>query len=128
MRHWGLLQRRINTKTTNEPVYDMLVLSLRRKSFFKHACATNSEAWFEPSSTLFDRVCEQLRLWIDCADWYVCLSLGNSSYICGFYIVFDGEEKAGCFALFVFLVSRVCYEVLPHDAMGLSAVCDCGIS
>ena len=62
MGHKGLLQRRIMTKKTIGPVYDMLVLSLRRKSFFKHACATNSEAWFEPSSTLFDRVCEQLRL------------------------------------------------------------------
>ena len=38
----------------------------------------------------------------------------------------DGEERAGCFALFVFLVSRdYCF---PHDATGLSAVCDCGIS
>ena len=36
--------------------------------------------------------------------------------------------RAGCFALFVFLVSRDCCVALPHDAMGLSAVCDCGIS
>ena len=40
----------------------------------------------------------------------------------------DGEERAGCFALFVFLVSRDCCVALPHDAMGLSAVCDCDIS
>ena len=40
----------------------------------------------------------------------------------------DGEERAGCFALFVFLVSRVCCVALPHDATVLSAVCDCGIS
>ena len=40
----------------------------------------------------------------------------------------DGEERAGCFALFVFLVSGDCYVALPDDAMGLSAVCDCGIS
>ena len=40
----------------------------------------------------------------------------------------DGEERAGCLALFVSLVSRDCCVVLPHDAMGLSAVCDCGIS
>ena len=26
------------------------------------------------------------------------------------------------------LVSRVCCVALPHDATGLSAVCDCGIS
>ena len=38
------------------------------------------------------------------------------------------EEIAGCFALFVFLVSRDCYVALPHDATGLSAVSDCGIS
>ena len=29
--------------------------------------------------------------------------------------------------LSVFLVSRDCCVALPHDAMGLSAVCDCGI-
>ena len=40
----------------------------------------------------------------------------------------DGEERAGCFALFVFLVSHDCCVTLPQDAMGLSAVCDCGIS
>ena len=38
------------------------------------------------------------------------------------------EERAGWFALFVFLVSHDCCVALPHDAMGLSAVCDCGIS
>ena len=31
------------------------------------------------------------------------------------------------FALFVFLVSCDCCVTLLHDAMGLSAVCDCGI-
>ena len=37
----------------------------------------------------------------------------------------DGKERAaGCFALFVFLVSRDCCVALPHDATpGLSAVC-----
>ena len=38
------------------------------------------------------------------------------------------DERAGCFALFIFLVSRDCCVALPHDATGLSAVCDCGIS
>ena len=33
----------------------------------------------------------------------------------------DGEEGAGFFALFVFLVSRCCCVALPRDAMGLSA-------
>ena len=39
----------------------------------------------------------------------------------------DGEERAGCFASFVFLVSRGCCVALSHDATGLSAVCDCCI-
>ena len=30
---------------------------------------------------------------------------------------------ACCFALFVFLASRDCCVALPHDAMGLSALC-----
>ena len=40
----------------------------------------------------------------------------------------DGEERAKCFALFVYLVSRDCCLALPRDASGVSAVCDCGIS
>ena len=44
------------------------------------------------------------------------------------YADFDGEERADCFALFVFLVSRDCCLALPHNVTGLSAVCDCGIS
>ena len=40
----------------------------------------------------------------------------------------DGEERAGCFALLVFLMSCECCVALPHDATVLSAVCDCGIS
>ena len=42
----------------------------------------------------------------------------------------DGEEDAGCFTLFVFLVSCVCYcsVALPRGAVGWSALCDCGIS
>ena len=40
-----------------------------------------------------------------------------------------GEEKrARCFAWFVLLVSRDCCVALPRGALGLSAVCDCGIS
>ena len=40
----------------------------------------------------------------------------------------DGEERAGCFVLFVFQVSRDWCEALSHDATGLSAVCDFVIS
>ena len=42
-------------------------------------------------------------------------------------IILNGK-RAGCFAWFVFLVSRDCCVALPRGAMGLSAVCDCGIS
>ena len=40
----------------------------------------------------------------------------------------NGEERAGCFAYFAFLVSRDCCGALPSGVMGLSAVCDCDIS
>ena len=40
----------------------------------------------------------------------------------------DGEERAGCFALFVLLLSCDCCVALPHGATNLSAVCDCVIS
>ena len=42
----------------------------------------------------------------------------------------DGEERAGCLALIVFLVScdSQCFVALPHGAVGWSAVCACGIS
>ena len=44
-----------------------------------------------------------------------------------FAIILKGK-RANCFALFVFLVSRDCCVTLTRGAMGLSAVCDCGIS
>ena len=42
----------------------------------------------------------------------------------------DGEEKAVCFALSVFLMScnSHCFVVLPRGTLGWSAVCDCGVS
>ena len=40
----------------------------------------------------------------------------------------DGEARAGCLACFVFLLSHDSCVALPCDVMGLSAVCDCGIS
>ena len=46
-----------------------------------------------------------------------------------FAIILIGKrERAGCFAYFVFLVSHDGCVALPCGAMGLSAVCDCGIS
>ena len=49
----------------------------------------------------------------------------------GFAIVLiarGGRGGAGCFAWFVFLVSRGCCVALPRGAMGLSTVCDCGVT
>ena len=42
----------------------------------------------------------------------------------------DGEERAGCFAFTVCLVSfdSQCSVGLPHGTVGWSAVCDCGYS
>ena len=42
----------------------------------------------------------------------------------------DEEVRAGCFAFIVFWMSCYCKcpVALPHGAVGLSAVCDCGIS
>ena len=34
-----------------------------------------------------------------------------------FMSLFDGEERAGCFALFVFLASHDCCVALPRGAM-----------
>ena len=55
----------------------------------------------------------------------LCLFLSSHfTQVCNYL---DGEESAICFASFVFLVSRDCCVALAHDAMCLSAVCDCGI-
>ena len=45
-----------------------------------------------------------------------------------FAIILMGK-RAGCFTLFVLLMSCGCYcsIALPHSAMGLSALYDCGI-
>ena len=44
-----------------------------------------------------------------------------------FAIILMGKREGGGAGCFVFLVSRDCCVALPRDAMGLSAVCDCGI-
>ena len=46
----------------------------------------------------------------------------------GVAVVLMGGGGAGCFTWFVFLVSRDGWAALPRGAVGLSAVCDCGIS
>ena len=40
----------------------------------------------------------------------------------------DGQERAGYFAMFLFLLSRDCCVALPRGAMGLSTVCNYSIS
>ena len=47
-----------------------------------------------------------------------------------FVIILMREERAGCFALPVSLVScdSQCTVALPYYAVGWSAMCDCGIS
>ena len=57
--------------------------------------------------------------------WLWLLSVLRRWFCCNYL---DGNERAGCFTLFVFLVSHDCCVALPHDATGLSAVGDCGIS
>ena len=56
----------------------------------------------------------------------VCISL-TPFYFCNH---FDEKERAGCFAFIVFLMSCYCqwYVALPRGAIGLSTVCDRGIS
>ena len=46
----------------------------------------------------------------------------------GFAIILMGKKGAGYFAWFVFLVSCDGCMALPCGAVGLSAVCNCGIS
>ena len=64
----------------------------------------------------------------DCSVCILLLPLWDSVIVLCFVVRYfvsnhlDEEERTNCFALFVFLVS------LPHNATGLSAVCDSGIS
>ena len=54
--------------------------------------------------------------------FYCALLYVHSSFV----IILMGKREL--VALFVFLVSRNCCVALPPSAVGLSAVCDCGIS
>ena len=63
----------------------------------------------------------------------MCLSLFCYALLCVHSSVcshFEEEEKAGCFAIIVLPMYcfHKCPVTLPHGAVGLSAVCDCGIS
>ena len=48
-------------------------------------------------------------------------------YFISILVLQSSSDGASCFAWFVFLVSRDCCVAFPRGAMGLSAVCDCGI-
>ena len=67
-----------------------------------------------------------LRLYEHKKTSLVCITL------CPFWFCnhFEEEERAGCFAFIVVGMScyGICSVALPHNAMGWSAVCDCGIS
>ena len=56
----------------------------------------------------------------------LCISLCSFN----FFAIIVTKERAGCFALTVFLVScdYKCSVALPRGAVGLFAVCDSGIS
>ena len=64
------------------------------------------------------------------------MGLCNCSMFCcvllcvlsSFAIILMGKRELVVLLCFVFLVSHDCFVALPHGAMGLSAVCDCGIS
>ena len=67
--------------------------------------------------------------WSRCGGlWLFCVLLCVA--LCLFWCCsrLHGEETAGCFAWFVFLVSHGGWVALSCGAMELSAVCDCGIS
>ena len=70
-----------------------------------------------------------LLIRFDCYSHCNC-SMFSCALLCAhssFAIILIGE-RPGCFALFVFLVPCDCCVALPHDAMGLSAVCDCTLT
>ena len=73
-----------------------------------------------------------LRWWFYCC-CLLLLSLWDSVIVLRFVVPYfvsslDWEERAGCFTLFVLLVSCDCCLALPLGAVGLSAVFNCGIS
>ena len=67
-----------------------------------------------------------LQIWgfINCYMFCCALLCVHSSFCNNL----DGGERACCFVLFVFPVYGDCRVALPHNSMGLSSVCDCGIS
>ena len=60
-----------------------------------------------------------------CSCSMICFAL---LYVHSSFTIILMGKRAGCFAKFVLLVSCDCGVALPCGAMGLSAVCDCGIS
>ena len=67
----------------------------------------------------------------DRLDSLVCSRFCCAYALCPFKISkhLDGEERDGCFTIYVFLLScgYCCSVAPPHGAVGWSAVCDCGI-
>ena len=69
------------------------------------------------------------------ANMLICLHFANLDlrYSLALTMMYDtGEERAGCFTQFVFLVLMnlccCCSVTLPDGVVDWSVVCDCGIS
>ena len=79
-------------------------------------------------SLMWLRMLSVQRQWFCCC-WLVvdCYSQLGSLNSCMFWSSWL-EERAGCFAWFVFLVSCDCCVALPGSVMSVSTVCDCDIS
>ena len=63
----------------------------------------------------------------------LCLYLFCYAFLCvhsSFANILKRKGKAGCFAIIVLHIYYYykCYVALPHGAVELSSVCDCGIS
>ena len=66
-----------------------------------------------------------IRCWLLPPLWDSVIVLGFG--VRNFVPILVLQSRAGCFALFLYLVSHDCCVALPHDATDLSTVCDCGI-
>ena len=132
---WKTFLKRLFSK-----LYEQQAASLQTREvcFTKAYCDFQPTLWDSRKTTIVIWV---WNLWI--MIWVVIYSLlivthfvgwcNCSMFCCALLCVHPSFEiismgKRELVALLVFLVSHDCYMALPHDTMGLSAVCDCGIS
>ena len=99
-------------------------------SFVVSAVSLSLSHWYPGSGVVLDCIDSwSLHPYLLCC--WLFLPLWDSVIILCFvacYVHSSLTERAGCFAFSVILVSRGCRVALPHVAMGLFVVCDCGIS